>query len=185
MRRTEGSINKPKKLHKAQATIHRYTTGQLPSAVPVEERRESIINSIEATHPSNRENSASRSISDKINGERHYTSADASPENDRITLEVLMREIEGDTRSNADETTTVDDDPTFHVDEPTGSDGDLVEAESVVLKEYFLTYDTSKYGMPGEYCRGSFWVEPPAPFFALRNQEDIDPTLLYYPRVLL
>ncbi|KAI8137800.1 hypothetical protein BJV82DRAFT_699925 [Fennellomyces sp. T-0311] len=110
---------------------------------------------------------------------RNCTSADASPENDHVTLEVLMREVEGDTRSNADETTTVDDDPMFRVDEPTGSDEDLVEAESAVLKEYFSDLqerfkdDTSKYGMSSEYCRGSFWVEPPAPFFALRNQEDM------------
>ncbi|KAI8141615.1 hypothetical protein BJV82DRAFT_670525 [Fennellomyces sp. T-0311] len=114
-------------------------------------------------HQQCHENSTSRRISDKISGERNRTSADASSENDHITLEVLMREVEGDSRSNAEETTAVDDDPMFRVDEPTGSDEDLVEAESAVLKKYFpglqerFKDDTSKYGMPSEYCRGSFW----------------------------
>ena len=40
--------------------------------------------------------------------------------------------------------------------------------------------------MPAEYdgCE-TFWIDPPAPFFTFENQDVVDPTQLYYPRVFL
>ena len=40
-------------------------------------------------------------------------------------------------------------------------------------------------GYPSEYRWGTFWVEPKAPFFALHEQNLLNPTLLYYPGVFL
>ena len=118
-------------------------------------------------------------------------SYDALDHSDQITLEMLMREVEGDDRSDIDEPAEIADDPIFCVDEPVDSEEDLVEVESTALKTYFeglqerFKNDVKEKGMPAEYSRGTFWIDPPAPFFAFENQDVVDPTKLYYPRVFL
>lgn len=57
------------------------------------------------------------------------------------------------------------------------------------LNQYFdsiqerLKEDNRVLGKPAEYVRGTFWIEPMLPFFALKNKMDL--TELYKPRVFL
>ncbi|KAG2216099.1 hypothetical protein INT45_001361 [Circinella minor] len=63
------------------------------------------------------------------------------------------------------------------------------ERNNGVLANYFSSIvnriKVKDNGYPSEYRRGTFWVEPKAPFFALREQNLLNPTPLYYPRVFL
>ncbi|KAI8136802.1 hypothetical protein BJV82DRAFT_638022, partial [Fennellomyces sp. T-0311] len=49
-----------------------------------------------------------------------------------------------------------------------------------VVRQYLLEIQKD---IPEAYKQKTFWVEPPEPFFVLR--EKLEPTLLYYPRVFL
>ncbi|KAI8140919.1 hypothetical protein BJV82DRAFT_580931 [Fennellomyces sp. T-0311] len=140
MGRTKGSRSKSKKLNKVQMTLHRYTA-EHSSVLAAEASRDTIVGNTKVTACSYK-----RSTSDSANSEvyvlidqpenhpENHGSAAACPNDEHITLEALIREVEGDMHSAVDEPTTIDDDPIFRVDEPTESDEDLAEAESAVLK---------------------------------------------------
>lgn len=73
-------------------------------------------------------------------------------------------------------------------DDNSSSDAQQESAESVptnsVLWNYFkkIQNDVGQ-AYPRVYKSGTFWIEPPLPFFAL--QQKLDPAALYLPRVFL
>lgn len=60
------------------------------------------------------------------------------------------------------------------------------DAQLTDMERYFRSIQKRlvEQDLPEEYAKGTFWVEPPSPYFALR-QNPLDPTMLYRPRVFL
>lgn len=65
-------------------------------------------------------------------------------------------------------------------------DNGYQEASDGTLQQYFslLQDRLSRQEYPREYSNGTFWINPPAPFFILKKS-NLDPSRLYYPRVFL
>ncbi|KAF7722529.1 hypothetical protein EC973_003056 [Apophysomyces ossiformis] len=84
------------------------------------------------------------------------------------------------------ETDLLEDDQWYDDENVVENDDNDHQATNGALEEYFASIQNRLVldGYPYEYKIGTFWINPPAPFFALRNNKLV-PTMLYYPRVFL
>jgi hypothetical protein len=110
----------------------------------------------------------------------------------------LMQEVESEGQNAVNDNILLDQEDTerpVNIDEDSDDDDSIDMAEEdesepdipshSELHKYFKSIQArvSAEKTPYEYKNGTFWVQPPSPFFALRQQ--LDPTRLYEPLIFL